>query len=372
MTKDSSVKVLIIDRDKSIRDILYQALSDMESVTVVGRVSDYKSALPKITAFKPDLILLEFELPHAAIRNIVAEFRRIRSDIEIVLISEEHRTGAKSSLRALNLGAMYIVRKPKENKPDENIQYFKKYLKPILSQLRIGRITTAVRKVSREVIRQKLIRKLPPVHGRIKPFGDFNILVIGGSLGGIDALKGIIPRLPEDFPVPVVVVQHMRDGFTGMLSCDLDEKSRLIVVEAKAGMKLRAGYVYVAPGGKHLEVSRFVGAENQYMASLNNGPLVNGCRPAVDVLFKSLASSIKGNILAVVLSGMGSDGLESIRLLKKHGNCFCITQDETTSVVYGMPGEIATGGLSDISLPIDKIANYIVKMVSRKIRVEVS
>ncbi len=372
LTKDSAVKVLIIDRDGSIRDILYQALSEMESAKVVGQNSDYKSALPRINALKPDLILLEFEIPQAAIRNIVTEFRRIKSDIEIVLISEKYRTGAKSSLRALNLGALYIVRKPKENSPAESVQYFKKYLKPIITQLRIGRITAAVCKVSGEMTRQKPVRKLSPKHGPIKAFGQFNILAIGGSLGGIDALNTVIPRLPEDFPVPVVVVQHMPGGFTGMLSCNLDDKSRLIVVEARAGMKLRPGYVYVAPGGKHLEVSRLAGAENQYITSLNDGPLVKGCRPAVDVLFKSLATSINGNILAVVLSGMGADGLESVRLLKQKGNCFCITQDETTSVVYGMPGEIAAAGLSDVSLPINKIADCIVNMVGEKKYVKVS
>jgi len=367
LTDIMPIKILIVDQDSAFREVIYSALSDIELEKIVRQASDYNSVLNKISFFNPDLVLLEFELPAVDIRKIMTEFRKKNPNVEIILMSEKHRTNEKSSLMALNLGAMYFIRKPKCNNTGENIRYFKKYLSPIIGQFRVSRITSKVRKVSRDMVDRKPIQKQLTKSGKSKSFDHFDILAVGSSLGGIDALYEFIPNLPGNFSIPVVIVQHMPSGFTNMFSNNLNEKSQLIVLEAQADMKLRPGNVYIAPGGKHLEVRRNVGA-NQYITFLNNGPLVNGCRPAVNVLFKSLDSSISGNILTVILSGMGSDGLDSIRLMKKKGNCYCITQDEKTCVVYGMPGEISKAGLSDISLPVNKIADYVVKTVMGKKR----
>jgi two-component system chemotaxis response regulator CheB len=191
------------------------------------------------------------------------------------------------------------------------------------------------------------------------------VVAIGVSTGGPEALTKLIPQLPADLAVPVVLVQHMPPVFTKSLADSLAKKSPLRIVEASDGETIQRGSVYIAPGGRHMVVRRAEGAGNAVVVGLNDGPPENSCRPAVDVLFRSVAAVYgdKG-ILTVILTGMGSDGCAGVRTCKR-ASCFCITQSEATCVVYGMPRAVDEAGLSDLSLPLDKISAEIVTRVNR-------
>jgi len=180
--------------------------------------------------------------------------------------------------------------------------------------------------------------------------------VIGSSTGGPNALARVLSELPADLRVPILIVQHMPEGFTAQLAQRLDRDGPLRVVEAQGGEALQAGTVYLAPGGRHLEVqSRGAGL----FTRLTDGPLENSCRPAVDPLFRSAVRAVGANVLAVVLTGMGQDGLEGARAVRAAGGRV-LAQDQATSVVWGMPGAIARANLADEVLSLDAVARAIV------------
>lgn len=193
----------------------------------------------------------------------------------------------------------------------------------------------------------------------------FWIVAIAVSTGGPAALQHVVPRLPADFPVPVVVVQHMPAMFTKSLAESLDSKSPLTVVEGRSGDILRTGHVYIAPGERHLEV---LPRNRRAVISLNDKAPEQGVRPAADVLFRSLAAFPTSQpVLAVVMTGMGEDGLAGLRFLKERG-CHCLTQTAETCVVYGMPRAVELAGLSDAQVPLDDIAPQLVALTRSSVR----
>jgi two-component system chemotaxis response regulator CheB len=192
-------------------------------------------------------------------------------------------------------------------------------------------------------------------------------VAIGVSTGGPNALVQLIPLLPADFPVPVLLVQHMPPMFTASLAEHLDQRSQVRVREATHGEPVLPGQVLIAPGGRHMVVRRLSDAasgETRLIAGLNDAPPENSCRPSVDVLFRSLAAHLEGNILAVVMTGMGNDGLEGVRALKRRG-CACLTQSEASCVVYGMPLAVDEAGLSDEQVALERLAARIVHWVRK-------
>lgn len=364
----ASVKVLVIENKKNYRRIITSALQAIEFVKVVGHVASCMGAFKLIASCSPDIVFLDYEMPQIDIKKTIDKIKKIDSNIEVILASKIRRTSSASSLRALKLGALYFIRKPSDNTSAENIQYFSKYLRPIIKLFVVNQKAELVQRAAEE-LGPPQIKNIPPPKTKCRVFSDFEILAIGCSLGGPEALRQIIPALPADFPIPVVVTQHMPERFTSILASELDFRSKLIVMEGRSGIALQPGYVYLAPGGKHLlirEVER--GGSSQRIIVLDDGPLVHNCRPAVDVMFNSLAQNLNCNILAVILTGMGHDGLAGIRALKKRGNCFCMTQDQTSSVVFGMPGTVAMAGLSDLSLPLNSITKRIIHMVCESVQ----
>lgn len=367
MAKPASVRIIIVEHTAAYRSILKAVLAGIDGVSAVGTAADITTALKMVRTQSPDLILLDYEMLGADAHRTVYEFKRISPSLEVILISAAHRTETRSSMKALDLGALYFIRKPEGNSFEENVQYLTKYLVPAINMFRVNRSTHQIKKMIPKRT-PKTFRKPPSDPLKVKIFDNFDILAIGSSLGGPEALYQLIPRLPTDFPLPIVIVQHMPGGFTNMLGNNLDEKSKLIVMEANGGERLRPGYVYIARGGKHLKiVSRPSGMGNQYITFLDDGPLENGCKPAVDVLFRSLARTVTGNILIVILTGMGNDGMKGLKMMKEKGNCFCITQSEESCVVYGMPAAADAAGLSDLSLPLRSLAKNLITIASGKI-----
>ncbi|MBN2227040.1 MAG: response regulator [candidate division Zixibacteria bacterium] len=367
MAKHNPVKMLVIDGDRDYRTALIQALEAIDYVAVVGAFENINSAIAQITKLAPEIVLLDFNMPAKQAKSAIDSIKRIDETIEVILVSESTNTTSKSSLKALDLGALYFIRKPPINSVSENAVYFNKYLRPIINLHYINRTTEKVRQAEPAAPPSIATPPSPtPSGATIKRFqlSDYDIVAIGTSLGGPKALYELIPALPADFPLPVVIVQHMPKGFTESLSANLDAKSKLIVVEARGGEKLQGGYVYLATGGKHLEIARNprMPGRNYITRSIDSDP-VHGCKPAVDVMFHSLVGSIQGGILAVVLTGMGVDGLAGVRALKAHKNCYCITQDQASCAVYGMPAEIVKAGLSDLSLSPVRIAERLTQIV---------
>jgi len=340
------IKVLVIENKKNYRTIIVSALQAIESVNVVGHAGSCSEAF-RITALcSPDIIFLDYEMPRIDIQKTIRQIKKINADSEVILVSETRRTSSASSIRALKLGAFYFIRK----------------------QLFIVNRKSELAHRTTEKLGQPQIRVIPPSKTKWRRLSGFEILAIGCSLGGPEALKQIIPAFPADFPIPIVVTQHMPEGFTSILASELDFRSNLIVMEGRSGLTLQPGYLYLAPGGKHMLIREVRhGGVNQRIIVLDNGPPIHNCRPAVDVMFNSLANNLNCSILAVILTGMGHDGLAGIQALKKRGNCFCMTQDQTSSVVFGMPGAVAIAGLSDLSLPLRSIAGRITDMVCSSI-----
>ncbi len=361
MPLNSPITVLIIDNITADCSAMVEAMGMFPNVRIAGRIATLDDTFSKTAALKPDLIVISYELPGFDLDNGLTRLKRLSPDTEIVLVSEEHRTTSESSLKALELGAMYFIKKPKESAPESRAQYYNKYFRPVINLYTVSRNTREVRNTAakNKVNRPVKADNRPQVTVRSAIRSDFTLLAAGSSLGGPEALKRFIPKLPPDFPLPVVITQHMPEGFTATMAGVLDEMSTLIVREARGGEILRPGYVYIAPGGKHLLVKRNRSISGGYILVLDDGPMVHGCRPSVDVMFNSIADSIAGNVMAVVLTGMGSDGCDGVRAMKANGKCYCITQNEATSVVYGMPGAVSKAGLSDMSLALDNIASKV-------------
>ncbi len=255
MTMHNPVKMLVIDGDRDFRTALVRALEAIDYVAVVGAFESIKTAISQIARLTPDIVLLDFNMPSKPVKSAIDSIKRIDDSIEVILVSDSTNTTSKSSLMALDLGALYFIRKPSDSSITQNAVYFNKYLRPIINLYYINRTTERVRHT--ESVASPTITAPPPTQPvvpikRVSSSG-YDIVAIGTSLGGPKALYELIPAIPADFPLPIVIVQHMPKGFTETLSANLDAKSKLIVVEAHGGEKLQAGYVYLATGGKHLE-----------------------------------------------------------------------------------------------------------------------
>jgi two-component system chemotaxis response regulator CheB len=348
-------RILVIDDSVVIRKVLSQTLAADSDLEIVGTASDGRIGLAKIAQFKPDLITLDIEMPVMSGLEALVEVRKLYPELPVIMFSTLTERGAAATLDALSLGASDYVTKPSNT----------------------GSMAGAV-----ERIREDLIPKIKGLCGRRihKPSAvavatppsfvprprsatrvrkPIQVVAIGTSTGGPNALAEVLPYIPKDFPVPIVAVQHMPPVFTKMLSDRLASHSAISVEEGVADTILAPGRAWIAPGNFHMVVKR---AGVNCRLALNQEPPENSCRPAVDVLFRSVASVFGANTLAVVMTGMGSDGLIGARKISDSGGQI-IVQDEATSVVWGMPGVIYQAGIADAAYPLTQIAGEITRRV---------
>ncbi len=345
------VRVLVVDDSVVVRKLLSDALASSVEVQVAGTASNGAIALAKIPQLNPDVITLDIEMPGLNGIQTLAEIRRLYPKLPVIMFSTLTEQGAAITLEALSLGASDYMTKP-TNSPS---------------------LAEAMEQVRRELLAKIIClgRRCMPVVSPVsvaakKKFIDrrIEILAIGTSTGGPNALAEVIPRLPQDFPIPAVVVQHMPPLFTRLLAERLNAQSRLSVKEAEAGKALEAGQVWIARGDYHMTVSR----RGAHVAlNLNQESAENSCRPAVDVLFRSVAQTYGPNVLAVVMTGMGSDGARGAAHIREAGGEILV-QDEPSSVVWGMPGAVVSSGLADKICPLTEISAEILRRVdaSRK------
>lgn len=286
------------------------------------------------------------------VETLVA-IRKVVPDVMVVMMSGTSTRNAEVTVRALQSGAFDFIRKPSEENEEKNQT---KLRSELTAMVRLAAISLNAREAMRKASSLALKRDIGPVTSTIRlPTGaPYSALLVGASTGGPEALGRFLPSLPADFPLPVLVAQHMPAHFTEALARSLDRRTKLRVVEAVDGQSVEGGAIYLAPGGHDMAVARRADA---IVTVVKTADPVLHCHPNVNTLFSSAAVAWSGRMaLVVVMTGMGDDGLEGVRALKRAGACHCIVQSAATCVVFGMPRAVAEAGLADMVLPLDDIA----------------
>jgi two-component system chemotaxis response regulator CheB len=359
VTGSTPIRVLVVDDSVVIRRLVKEILDADPRIEVVGTAQNGQIALAKMAELKPDAVTLDIEMPVMDGISCLRELRKTYTRMPVVMFSTLTERGAASTMDALAAGASDYVTKP------SNVGSVTESRRNIAEQL-IPKLL-ALTGARRLVVRTAPLPPPTPVPNveragtgarRTTPFA---ILAIGSSTGGPDALAVVLRALPADLPVPIVVVQHMPPVFTRMLAQRLDSVCALSVSEAAEGDLIERGRVLIAPGGSHLEVGT-KGAT--VVAHLTDAPPENFCRPAVDVLFRSVSAAYRNRVLGVVLTGMGRDGAQGATTIRTAGGEM-FAQDEASSVVWGMPGAVATAGQADRILPLDQMAAQITSALAK-------
>jgi two-component system chemotaxis response regulator CheB len=344
------IRILVVDDSVVIRKLLSDALSGDHALEVVGVASDGRIALAKIPHLKPDLITLDIEMPVMNGLETLSAVRKLYPKLPVIMFSTLTERGA-AALDALSLGASDYATKPSNTGS------------PAAAMERIrAELIPKIKALCGILVPLKLLPLpgcSPAVKVRVRNNPRIEIVAIGTSTGGPNALAEVLPRIPNDFPVPIVVVQHMPPIFTRLLAERLASRSAIPVEEGSAGVVLSPGHAWIAPGNFHMKVMR---AGVNWRLDLNQAASENSCRPAVDVLFRSVAKACGGNVLGVVMTGMGSDGVLGAQAIRDAGGDVII-QDEASSVVWGMPGLVHASGLDDAAYPLDHLAPEITRRV---------
>ena len=351
MGSEKRVRVLIVDDSVIVRKVLSDVLSSHPATEVAGTAASGDLALAKLDQIKPDVITLDIEMPGRNGLETLVEIRKRYPKLPVIMFSTLTERGGKATLDALALGATDYATKPASG--DGLLAAKEQIRRELVAKILGLRPAPAFLPPAAVCVAPA---KRSPVRRRI------DILAIGTSTGGPNALAAVVPRLPADFPVPVVLVQHMPPLFTKLLSERLNTSSALEVREGVAGTVLKPGCVWVAPGGQHMTVAQKEGAT---LVELNQNPPENSCRPAVDVLFRSVARAYGPHTLAVVMTGMGSDGTLGATAIRDAGGEIFV-QDEASSVVWGMPGAVVAAGIADLICPLNNLADEIVRRVSQR------
>ena len=343
------IRVLVVDDSALVRRLIATALAEASDIEVVGSARDGIDAIEKCDELDPDVVTLDVEMPRLDGLGALAEIRRRHPRMPVIMFSTLTERGAAATLEALSRGASDYVCKPTNTgSVREGLESVREQLVPRIRALAGMRRLTPTQPAPRA---QRAVPAPVPTPVRRRPAGPAEALLIGCSTGGPDALAKVVAALPATLEVPVLVVQHMPPVFTSMLAQRLDKLSPLSVREAAVGDVPKPGEVLIAPGDWHMRVETRAGTVR---VALDQGPQENFCRPAVDVLFRSAAAVYGGRCVAAVLTGMGQDGLEGVRLLQEAGAPIYV-QDEATSVVWGMPGAVAQAGLATEVLSITAI-----------------
>jgi two-component system chemotaxis response regulator CheB len=347
----TAIRILVVDDSVVIRKVLSDTLSKDPDLEVVATASDGRIALAKISQLHPDVVTLDVEMPVMNGLETLAELRKLYPKLPVIMFSTLTERGAAATLDALSLGASDYATKPSNTgSPLVAMEAIRVELIPKIKAL-CSRGSTKLK---------SLPPPRPAVRVRVPANRRIDIVAIGTSTGGPNALAEVLPRIPKDFPVPIVVVQHMPPIFTRMLAERLSKYSAIPVEEGGAGVILSPGRAWIAPGNFHMTVR----AGLKWSVGLNQEPPQHSCRPAVDVLFRSVAAVCHASVLGVVMTGMGSDGVLGAQSIREAGG-EVIIQDEPSAVVWGMPGLVYAAGQADGVFPLDQLAAEITRRVLR-------
>jgi two-component system, chemotaxis family, protein-glutamate methylesterase/glutaminase len=339
------IRVIIVDDSAFVRKVVREMLSSSPYIEVVGVARDGEEALHMAEELKPDVVTCDLMMPRLDGLGFVRK-QMARHPLPILILTASPHDG-EQVLEALNAGAVDLVQKPTALATDE--------LLGIREQL-IEKVKAAVRAPVANFVSNGVLPSLTRLVA--KPQQNVDVVVLGISTGGPQALRRLLPELPREFPVPLVMVLHMPVGYTALFAEKLNEISALDVTEAKDGDVLRAGAALLAPAGRHLILRRSrTGAVSTHL-SLH--PLDKNHRPSVDVLFQSAAEVFGSRVLGVVMTGMGDDGKQGAAWIKAQGGTI-ITEEEKSCIIYGMPRSVVESGLSDRAVPLDRMAQTIIQ-----------
>jgi two-component system, chemotaxis family, protein-glutamate methylesterase/glutaminase len=358
------IRVLVVDDSRFIQRQLVQILEGNGSFKVVATVGDGEKAIAAVREHDPDVVTMDITMPHmdglAAVAWIMAQCPK-----PVVIVSSYTRKGGKTSIYALELGAIDIVEKPNGNAVTLDLA---EKAQELIEKVRMASRIRVVRNAAAPRLQPAppsiVARPASPDPRRPAPRGvagrsiPGRVIVVASSTGGPATLSEILPALPAELEVPILIAQHMPAGFTRDLADQLDRRCRIRVREAVPEELPRPGFAYIAPGDRHLEI----GCGGEF--HVHDGPKVKGLRPSADLLFASAAGRFGPGVLAAVLTGMGMDGAEGVRAIREHGGR-AVAQDEETSVVYGMPEAAVRTGCIDRVVPVCSVAGEFIEWARR-------
>jgi two-component system chemotaxis response regulator CheB len=370
-------RVLVVDDSALVRSLLTTMINAQQDMEAIGAASDPLQAREMIRNMNPDVLTLDIEMPRMDGLDFLEKLMRLRP-MPVVMVSTLTARGAEVTMRALELGAVDFVTKPKigisaglNEAAEEITDKIRVASKarvvrraapppgPAAAMASPGSAADAKRAPGASMARA-VPPSTPPVTGLLGRHGTEKLVAIGASTGGTEAIRAVLTELPPDFPA-VVITQHMPPGFTRSFAERLNSLCRIRVKEAEDGERILPGYAYVAPGGRHLRITR---SGANFVARLDDAAPVNRHRPSVEVMFKSVAVAAGGNALGVMLTGMGADGATAMKSMRDAG-AFNVAQDEATCIVYGMPREAVAAGAVHETLPLGRIAARLIEQLNK-------
>lgn len=343
------IKVLVVDDSPLVCRLLGEILGQEPDIQVVGSASDPMEAREMIKRLRPDVLTLDVEMPKMDGITFLENLMRLRP-MPVVMISALTLAGAETTLRALELGAVDFIAKPRL----DISQGLREYSREIVEKVRLASRARV------HPLERRIITPPPPVSVPATKTGAARLIAIGASTGGTEAIREILQELPEGLP-GIVITQHIPASFSKPFAERLNGASRINVYHAEDRQPIEPGCAYVAPGDRHLKVER---AGTGYRCRLDDGDPVNRHKPSVDVLFDSVAQSAGGAAMGIILTGMGADGAEGMGRMMSRG-AFTLAQDEQSSVVWGMPGETVKRGYAKEVLSLGKIAARVLSRISQ-------
>lgn len=356
-------KILVVDDSALMRRVLCDIIDSDERFQVVARATNGLEALDLLSRNQYDVVVLDVNMPKMNGLELLDELQKRKIPARVVVASTDTREGAKTTLDALELGALDFIHKP-DSAVDCRAEIFKNRLLEILDAVSGSRLPVfesqekVVKKQTTAVKMVDIARKFSSKTSGTK------VVAIASSTGGPKALQSVIPRLPAELDAPVLLVQHMPKGFTASLAERLNELSSINVKEAAEGDELKSGTVYIAKGGMHMNVTAT--PAGKYAIHYTDEPNREGVKPSANYMYESLANSQFDKIVCVVMTGMGADGTAGIKNLKAQKDIHVITQSQATCTVYGMPRSTENAGLSDQVVALDEIAQEIILNVGVK------
>lgn len=350
-------KILIVDDSALMRRVLCDIISSDERFEVAGRAINGLEAFDLLSRNRYDAVVLDVNMPKMTGLQLLEELRKYKIPARVMMASTDTMDGTQTAMKALELGAMDFVHKP-DSAIDCRMEAFKREFLMTLSAVADSRLPVFETGEKKTVESQTSSRAAEFVRKRPVGFGGNKIVAIASSTGGPKALQAVIPKLPKGLNAPVLLVQHMPKGFTASLAERLNGLSDISVKEAVEGEELERGTVYIAMGGRHMNVQSRPGGK--YVIHYSDEPAREGVKPCANYMYESLKNSGFSQVVCVVMTGMGADGTAGIRNLKESKQVHVIAQNQETCVVYGMPKSVVTASLADQVVPLEQIAQEII------------
>lgn len=365
-----NLRILVVDDTVFYRKIVSDTLAEFPNVEVVGTAPNGKIAMLKIANLKPDVLTLDIEMPEMDGLEVLSRIRKEYPNVAAIMLSSFTNEGGKMTLKALDLGAFDFILKPQDYSMEENKKILKSTIAPILR-------TLARRKETRSILKGKprfsdikterknsldftdVIQRMNTASGQIRE--KSKAVAVGISTGGPVALREMMPKISGDLGVPIFIVQHMPPLFTQALAEKLDLKCAIKIKEADDGEPVQPNKAYIAPGGKQMKITAGTDKKSK-IVRVTDDPPENGCKPSADYLFRSVAQHFGECATGVIMTGMGYDGSQGLKLMKQKGAAI-IAQDESTSVVFGMARKPIEERIVDVIAPLGKIAEEIRRTV---------